>query len=98
MTSLPPKPLPDRPWLDPNAKPQIVIDGVSKHYGSVAAVDNVSLKIYKGEMFALVGSSGCGKTSLLRMLAGFADQTLGRHRDRRCRYGRRARRISGRSI
>jgi putrescine transport system ATP-binding protein len=78
MTSLPPKPVADRPWLDPKATPQIVIDGVSKHYGGLAAVDNVSLQIYKGEMFALVGSSGCGKTSLLRMLAGFAEQTLGR--------------------
>ena len=75
---IPSPPQPDRPWLDPQAKPQIVIEGVSKHYGGMAAVDNVSLKIYKGEMFALVGSSGCGKTSLLRMLAGFADQTMGR--------------------
>jgi putrescine transport system ATP-binding protein len=41
-------------------------------------VDNVSLKIFKGEMFALVGSSGCGKTTLLRMLAGFTRQTSGR--------------------
>ena len=38
----------------------------------------MSLKIYKGEMFALVGGSGCGKTTLLRMLAGFANPTGGR--------------------
>jgi putrescine transport system ATP-binding protein len=68
----------DRPWLDPDAKPQIVIDNVSKTYDHVTAVDGVSLKIYKGEMFALVGGSGCGKTTLLRMLAGFADPTSGR--------------------
>jgi putrescine transport system ATP-binding protein len=68
------KPNPDRPWLDPTATPQIIIRGVSKTYGGFTAVDNVSLSIYKGEMFALVGASGCGKTTLLRMLAGFANQ------------------------
>jgi putrescine transport system ATP-binding protein len=70
-------PIPDRPWLDPYATPQIVIQGVSKTYGGFTAVDNVSLSIFKGEMFALVGASGCGKTTLLRMLAGFASQTAG---------------------
>jgi putrescine transport system ATP-binding protein len=72
------KPLADRPWLDPGATPQILIDGVSKTYGAHTAVDNVNLTIYKGEMFALVGASGCGKTTLLRMLAGFADPSRGR--------------------
>lgn len=71
------KPVADRPWLDPDAQPQIVIEGVSKAYGGFTAVDNVNLRIYKGEMFALVGSSGCGKTTLLRMLAGFAQQSSG---------------------
>jgi putrescine transport system ATP-binding protein len=74
------KPLAARPWLDPAAVPQIRIDAVSKVYGSTTAVDAVSLDIYKGEMFALVGSSGCGKTTLLRMLAGFAEPTSGRIR------------------
>jgi putrescine transport system ATP-binding protein len=68
----------DRPWLDPDASPQIVIDGVSKSFGDVAAVDAVQLRIYRGEMFALVGGSGCGKTTLLRMLAGFAQPSAGR--------------------
>src|ERR1043165_682930 len=71
------KPNPDRPWLDPTATPQIIIKGVCKTYGGFTAVDNISLSIYKGEMFALVGASGCGKTTLLRMLAGFANQTAG---------------------
>src|SRR5215470_12625121 len=67
-----------RPWLDPGATPQIRIDGVSKTFGAATAVAEVSLEIYKGEMFALVGASGCGKTTLLRMLAGFAEPSSGR--------------------
>jgi putrescine transport system ATP-binding protein len=72
------KPLADTPWLDPGASAQILIDGLSKTFGAHAAVDNVTLHIYKGEMFALVGASGCGKTTLLRMLAGFAHPSSGR--------------------
>jgi putrescine transport system ATP-binding protein len=72
------KSLADRPWLDPDAKPQIVIEGINKTFGAFTAVDSVSLRIFKGEMFALVGASGCGKTTLLRMLAGFASPTGGR--------------------
>ncbi|HEY6517021.1 MAG TPA: ABC transporter ATP-binding protein [Steroidobacteraceae bacterium] len=68
----------ERPWLDPAARPQISIEGVTKTFGGYTAVDNVSLNIYQGEMFALVGASGCGKTTLLRMLAGFARQESGR--------------------
>jgi putrescine transport system ATP-binding protein len=77
MIASPSKALAARPWLDPTARPQIVIDGVSKTFGAHTAVDNVSLSIYKGEMFALVGASGCGKTTLLRMLAGFAHPSSG---------------------
>jgi putrescine transport system ATP-binding protein len=72
------KSIADRPWLDPDAKPQIVIEGIDKTFGGFTAVDSVSLRIYKGEMFALVGASGCGKTTLLRMLAGFATPSAGR--------------------
>jgi putrescine transport system ATP-binding protein len=68
----------DRPWLDPAARPQIVLEGLGKSYGSVTAVGNVDLSIYKGEIFALVGASGCGKTTLLRMLAGFVTPSAGR--------------------
>ena len=49
----------------------IRIEDVTKKFGTFAAVDNVSLEIAKGELFALLGGSGCGKTTLLRMLAGF---------------------------
>jgi putrescine transport system ATP-binding protein len=72
------KSIADRPWLDPDAKPQIVIEGVGKTFGAFTAVDGINLRIYKGEMFALVGGSGCGKTTLLRMLAGFTTPTSGR--------------------
>ncbi|MFS3453204.1 ATP-binding cassette domain-containing protein, partial [Escherichia coli] len=40
-------------------------------------VDDVSLTIYKGEIFALLGASGCGKSTLLHMLAGFEQPTAG---------------------
>ncbi len=55
----------------------IRIDRVSKHFGSVRAVDDVSLDIGKGEFFALLGPSGCGKTTLLRVLGGFETPTAG---------------------
>jgi len=60
-------------------KPVLVeIREVSKKFGDVVAVDAVSLDILKGELFAILGSSGCGKTTLLRMLAGFEHPTSGR--------------------
>ncbi len=68
----------ERPWLDQKAKPFIRIDKVTKKFGDFTAVDTVSLDIFKGELFALLGGSGCGKTTLLRMLAGFEMPTEGR--------------------
>ena len=60
------------------AKPIIQIQNVSKRFGKVTAVDNVSLDINAGEFFVLLGPSGCGKTTLLRMIAGFELPTEGR--------------------
>jgi putrescine transport system ATP-binding protein len=65
------------PWTDPNAQPYVRIRGVSKTFDDFVAVDNLSLDIYKGELFCLLGGSGCGKTTLLRLLAGFETPTSG---------------------
>ena len=55
----------------------IQINGISKHFGNVKAVDDVSFQIKEGEFFSLLGPSGCGKTTLLRLLAGFEYPTSG---------------------
>jgi putrescine transport system ATP-binding protein len=65
------------PWKDPNKKPIVRFENVTKRFGSFVAVNNVSLDIYEREFFALLGPSGCGKTTLLRMLAGFEQPTEG---------------------
>ena len=68
----------EEPWKDPGAAPYITIENVTKRFGDFVAVDNVSLKIYQREIFCLLGGSGCGKTTLLRMLAGFEQPSSGR--------------------
>ena len=60
------------------ASTSVRIDQVSKRFGDVTAVDGVDLSIAKGEFFTLLGSSGCGKTTLLRIVAGFMPQSGGR--------------------
>jgi spermidine/putrescine transport system ATP-binding protein len=55
----------------------VELRGVSKHFGSVVAVDDVSLSIRDGEFFSLLGPSGCGKTTTLRLIAGFELPTWG---------------------
>ena len=66
------------PWNDPSARPYVEILRVTKSFGDFKAVDDVSLKIYKGEIFCLLGASGCGKTTLLRILGGFETPSSGR--------------------
>ena len=56
----------------------ITIEGVARTFGSVRAIDDVSLAVRDGEFFTLLGPSGCGKTTLLRMVAGFCDLDRGR--------------------
>src|ERR671933_316382 len=58
--------------------PALGLVGVSKRFGAVAAVDEVSLEIGEGEFFSLLGPSGCGKTTTLRMVAGFELPDAGR--------------------
>ena len=55
----------------------IEIQGVTKRFGAVTAVDRVDLTVADGELFTLLGPSGCGKTTLLRLLAGFYQPDAG---------------------
>ena len=56
----------------------LVFDHVTKRFGALTAVDDVSFSIQKGEFFSLLGPSGCGKTTLLRMVGGFERPDSGR--------------------
>ncbi len=66
------------PWKDPSQEPFIELQSLSKRFGDFTAVDDISLKIYRGELFTILGGSGCGKSTLLRMLAGFEKPSAGR--------------------
>ena len=55
----------------------ISLRNVQKYFGSFCAIENISMDIAHGEFFSLLGASGCGKTTLLRMLAGFESPTKG---------------------
>ncbi|WP_086482096.1 ABC transporter ATP-binding protein [Oceanospirillum sanctuarii] len=61
-----------------DAKPFVQIENITKKFDDFTAVDNISLDIYKNELFCLLGGSGSGKSTLLRMLAGFEAPTSGR--------------------
>ncbi len=66
-----------KPWKDSAAVPFIRIKNITKKFGEFSAVDDITLDIYKGELFCLLGGSGCGKSTLLRMLAGLETPTSG---------------------
>jgi putrescine transport system ATP-binding protein len=66
------------PWKDSSLAPLIRFERVTKRFGAVTAIDDLSLNIYEREFFALLGPSGCGKTTLMRLLAGFETPTTGR--------------------
>ena len=57
---------------------QLKLEGVTKHYGSVLAVDDLYLSVEAGEFITLLGPSGCGKTTTLRMIGGLEEPTFGR--------------------
>lgn len=67
-----------RPWNTGAERPFVRIERITKKFADFTAVDQVSLDIYKGELFCLLGGSGCGKSTLLRMLAGFETPSSGR--------------------
>jgi spermidine/putrescine transport system ATP-binding protein len=69
----------DRSTRSPDARAgEIVVDAVTKRFGEVTAVDDVSITIPGGEFFSMLGPSGCGKTTTLRMIAGFETPDIGR--------------------
>src|SRR3989337_1047126 len=59
-------------------KPVLELQGISKSFGQINAVKDVSLKVWPGEFVSLLGPSGCGKTTILRMIAGFIAPDEGR--------------------
>src|SRR6476620_3188233 len=61
-----------------SAVPEIRLVGLTKRFGEVRAVDGVDLEIRAGEFFSLLGPSGCGTTTTLRMIGGFELPTGGR--------------------
>lgn len=57
---------------------RLKLDGVSKKFGEVVAVEGATFEVEDGELFFLLGPSGCGKTTLLRLIAGFIRPEAGR--------------------
>ena len=66
-----------RPLGEPGDRPALVLRGLTKQFGDVAAVDGVDLEVRRGEFITLLGPSGSGKTTTLRMIAGFTQQSRG---------------------
>jgi len=63
-----------------DAAPIIEAEGLTKHFGPIAAVDGVSLRVECGEVVGLLGPNGAGKTTLMRILAGYLPASTGRAR------------------
>src|SRR5688572_3893052 len=57
---------------------QLVVEGVSKKFGGVTAVEDVSLEVPRGSILSIIGPNGAGKTSLLNMISGFYKPDAGR--------------------
>lgn len=62
---------------DPDAPPAIEAENLTKRFGDFTAVDSVSFRIEKGEIFGFLGSNGCGKSTTMKMLTGLIDKTEG---------------------
>ena len=70
--------------------PDVHINGVTKRFGDVVAVDNMDLVVARGAFYSFLGPSGCGKTTTSRMIAGFEQPTSARSTSPRARRGRAA--------
>ena len=66
------------PRTTSGSDPAVRLDGVTKRFGDVEAVDGIDLDVRDGEFFSMLGPSGSGKTTTLRMIAGFELPTNGR--------------------
>jgi putative spermidine/putrescine transport system ATP-binding protein len=60
------------------ARTVVALEGVSKSFGAVRALESIDLAVYEGELMSLLGPSGCGKTTSLNVMAGFAEPDAGR--------------------
>src|SRR5262245_29687071 len=60
------------------ARAIVELQGVSRHYGGVRAVEGLHLAVREGELLSLLGPSGCGKTTTLNLIAGFLEPSAGR--------------------
>ena len=65
------------PWVDHGEAPAIEADNLVRSFGDFVAVDHVSFRIGRGEIFGFLGSNGCGKTTTMKMLTGLLDATSG---------------------
>ena len=67
------------PRAESNAEIAIEAKGLTKRFGDFTAVDDVSFRIRKGEIFGFLGSNGCGKTTTMKMLTGLPDSMKASH-------------------
>ena len=65
------------PWQSSGGTPAIEAHGLTQRFGSFTAVDHVSFRIERGEIFGFLGSNGCGKTTTMKMLTGLLPPTEG---------------------
>ena len=65
------------PYHDPGGDPAIESEGLTRRFGDFVAVDDVSFRISRGEIFGFLGSNGCGKTTTMKMLTGLLDVSAG---------------------
>ena len=64
--------------MNPPKQAAIAVQGVTKHYGDVVALEGVDIAVERGEVVAILGPSGCGKSTLLKIVAGLYPATSGR--------------------